>query len=71
MVELCFLGIQLDPEVAFLNYQFQSYLANALEDCPNVPDEVRSFISCDSNVVYVLSTLISFDNWVQVLTHET
>ena len=57
--------------MTFFNCQFQCCLANALEDCSDVPGKVRSFIGCDSNVVYVLGTLISFDYWVQVLTHET
>ena len=60
-----------DSKMAFLYCQLQSCLANALEDCPNVPGKVRSIIGCNSNVVYVLSTLVSFDDWVQVLTHET
>ena len=57
--------------MAFLIRQFQSCLQNTLEDCPNVPGEVRSIIGCDSNVVHALSTLVSFDDCVQVLTHET
>ena len=60
-----------NSEVAFLNCQFQRWLVNTLEDCPKVPGEVRSFIGCDSKVVHVLSRLVSFDNWVQVLTHGT
>ena len=45
--------------------QFQSCIANALEDCPNVPGKIRSVIGCDSNNINVLSTLVSFDNWVK------
>ena len=41
-----------------------------LEDCPNVPDEVRSIVGCNSNFVQSLGTLVSFDNWVEVPVHE-
>ena len=57
--------------MVFLNCQLQSCLANALEDCADVPGEVSSNITCDSNVIYVLSTLVSFDDWVELFTHET
>ena len=59
-----------DSEVALLNCQFQSCLANTPEDCPNVPRKVRSISGCNSKIIHVLSTLVSFDNWVQVLAHE-
>ena len=57
--------------MALLDCQFQSRLANALENCPNAPGKVRSIIGCDANVVHVMGTLVSFDNWVQVLRLET
>ena len=46
-------------------------MANALEDCPNVPGKVRSIIGCNSDIDYVMSTLVSRGNWVQLLAHET
>ena len=58
-----------DTKVAFSDRQFQSCIANALEDCPSVQGKVRSIIGCDSNIIRKLSTLARFDNWVQVLAH--
>ena len=60
-----------DSKVELFDCQFQSCLANAFEDCPNVPGKIRSVIGCNSNVIHVLSTLVSLDNWDQVLAHET
>ena len=57
--------------MTFFNCQLQSCLANALEDCPNVLGKVLSIGDWNSNVVYVSGTLVSFEKWVQVLTHET
>ena len=57
--------------MAIFDRHFNSCLADALEDCPNVPGEVRSHIGGDSNVAHVLSTLASLKDWVQVHTHET
>ena len=57
-----------ESELAFLFCQFQSCLANALE---GGPDKFRSLVGSNPNFVHVLSTLFSFDNWVQVLTYET
>ena len=59
-----------DSKVVLLDCQFHSCIANALEDCPNVPGKVRSVIGCDSNIIHLLSTLVSLDNWVQILAHE-
>ena len=56
--------------MALFNYLFQSCLASALEDSPNVLEKVRSIVGCSSNIVHVLSTLVTFDNWIQVLTQE-
>ena len=51
-----------DSKVALFDRQFQSCIANALEDCPKVPGKVRSVIGCDSNIIHVLSTMVSLDN---------
>ena len=59
-----------DSKVAFLNCQFQSCLAIVLEYCSDVLGQVRSIIGCDCNVVHVMRTLVSLDDWVQVLKHE-
>ena len=56
--------------MALFSCQFYSCLANSLEDYPNVPDKVPSIFGCNFNIVHVLTTLASLDNWVQVLTHE-
>ena len=50
--------------MALVDCQFQSCLADAIRA------KVRSIIGCDCNVVHVLNTVVSFDNWVQVLAHE-
>ena len=50
---------------------FQSRLSNTLEDCPNVPVRIRSVFGCTSNTVHILSTLVNFDNWVQIVAHKT
>ena len=57
--------------MAQLNYQFQSCLAIALEDWPNVPGNIRNNVGCNPNIVHILSTFVSLDNCVQVFTHET
>ena len=54
----------------FQLFFFQFCIAIALEDYPSVPGEVCNIIGCDSNIIHVLSTLVSFYNWVQVLAHE-
>ena len=36
-----------------------------------VPGKILSVVGCRCNIVHLLSTLVSFDNWVQVLAHET
>ena len=51
--------------------QFQSCLADALEDCPNVPGKVSTFVCCNPNIGHILSTLVSFDNWFQGRWPET
>ena len=60
-----------DCRIALLCCLFSSCLADALEDCPNVLGKIRSNIGCNPNIVHVLSTMVNFDNWVQVLTHKT
>ena len=60
-----------DSEMATLDCQFQSRLTTAPKDCQNVLGQVHSNIGCDSNVVHIMSTLVSFDYWVQLLAHET
>ena len=59
-----------DSKVALFNCQFQFCWVYALEDCPNVPGKPRSINGYNSNVVHVLSTLVSVNNWVQVFAHE-
>ena len=60
----------LTPKKPFFNCQFQSCLAKALKNCPNVAGKIRTIIGCKPNVIHALSTLISLDNCVQLLAHE-
>ena len=57
--------------MALLYCQFQSCWANALEDSRKFPGEFRSIVGCNPNVVHVLNTLVSFNNWVELLTYRT
>ena len=50
--------------------QFQPRLVNALEGYPNNPGKIRSSGGCNSKIVLEVITLVSLDNWVQVLAHE-
>ena len=38
---------------------------------PECSGKVRIIVDCNPNIVHVLSTLVSFDNCVQILAHET
>ena len=60
-----------DTKMALLYCQFLSCVVNELEDCPSVPGKFRSIAGYNNDVVHVLKTLVSLDNWVQVLAHET
>ena len=59
-----------DSKMALLYFQFQSCLANALENCLVAPGKIRIIVGCTHKIVHVLSTLVSFDNWIGVFTHE-
>ena len=60
-----------DLKMAFFYCLFKFCFPSALEDCSNNPGELCSTISCNSIIVHILSTLVLFDNWIQLLTHET
>ena len=36
-----------------------------------IPRKIRSIIGWKSNIIHALSTLVSLNNWVQVIAHET
>ena len=60
-----------DYKLTLIYCEFQSCWVNALEDCPNVPSQFRSNVGCNPFIVLALSTLVIFDNCVQVLAIET
>ena len=59
-----------DSKMALFHCQFQSCLQTTLEDWPNVPGEISSIVTCNSKIMHILSILVGFENWVQVIAHE-
>ena len=59
-------------EMAFGHCQFMTCFLNAFEGCPLVSDEMISVVGgCDADIVHVLGTLVRFDNFIKVFSHET
>ena len=56
--------------MAFPDCQFQSCSVNSLKYCPKVPVKIPTIVGCNPNIILVLSTMVSFDNWVQVLAQN-
>ena len=59
-----------DTEVAFLNCEFLASFADAFEDCSDVLDELFRCAGGNSNIVYVLGTLVCFNDGVELPPHE-
>ena len=59
-----------DIEVAFFDFEFQSGVADAFEDCSDVLDELFRCVSGNPDLVHILGTLVCFDDGVEVFPHE-
>ena len=57
-------------EVTFVHCQLKACFLNAFEGCSQVSYKVVSIISCDADIVHILSPLIRFDDFVEVFPHE-
>ena len=55
--------------MALVYCQFQSFFANGLEDFSSFPGEIRGNLSCNPNMVHVLSAFVSLDDCTQILAH--
>ena len=54
----------------FVHCQFEACPLNAFKSWSQVRNEVVSVIDCNANVVHILSTLVRFDDFVKVFSHE-
>ena len=59
-----------DSTMTVFYCQFQSCFANAIENSANLPGKLLSMSRCNLNIIYVLSTRDSLDNWIKVVALE-